>query len=141
MEPRVFVHPIQVHPADIDAMSHVNNVVYLQWVQDAAAAHWHTLAPAELQQQYNWVVLRHEIDYHRAAFLHDQLEARTWVKNFEGVRSVRVVQIIRLADGRLLAEAHTTWCLVHAANGKPARITDAISSVFLPVADQGFTPL
>jgi len=132
MEPSVFVYPIQVQPTDIDAMGHVNNVVYLQWVQDAAAAHWQALAATALRQQYNWVVLRHEIDYQRPAFLHDVLEARTWVKSHAGVRSVRVVQIIRSAGSQVLAEAHTTWFLVHAANGKPARITEAISSVFLP---------
>jgi acyl-CoA thioester hydrolase len=129
----VFVHPIGVKPTDIDAMGHVNNVVYLQWVQDAAAAHWQALADAHLQKQYNWVVLRHEIDYQRPAFLHDVLEARTWVQSYAGVRSVRVVQIVRTTDQHVLAEARTTWCLVSAATGRPSRISEAITQVLSPV--------
>lgn len=131
MDVPVFVHPIRVKPTDIDAMGHVNNVVYLQWVQDAAAAHWQAHASAELQQQYNWVVLRHEIDYQRPAFLNDHLEARTWVQSYAGVRSVRVVQIVRTPDQQVLAEARTTWCLV-AATGRPVRINEAIMQVFKP---------
>ena len=132
MDVSVFVHPIRVKHTDIDAMDHVNNVVYLQWVQDAAAAHWQAQASAELQHQYNWVVLRHEIDYQRPAFLSDHLEARTWVQSYAGVRSVRVVQIVRVHDQQVLAEAHTTWCLVAAATGRPARINEAIIQVFKP---------
>lgn len=116
---------IRVEPQHIDDMQHVNNVVYLQWVQDAALAHWNT-APAEVRNKYNWVALRHEIDYKAPGFLGDELVAKTWVFNFEGVKSIRMVQIIRTKDNRLLAEARSTWCLLNATSGRPSKIGDDI---------------
>ena len=70
---------IAVEPADIDQLGHVNNVVYLRWVQEAAVAHWTAIAPATDQAKLLWVVVRHEIDYKQAAFLGDRIIARTWV--------------------------------------------------------------
>lgn len=64
---------ILVSAADIDELNHVNNVVYVQWVQDAAKAHWETKAPKEVLDKYIWMVLRHEIDYLSQALLGDQL--------------------------------------------------------------------
>jgi acyl-CoA thioester hydrolase len=107
MEPDIFHLSILVEAKHIDEMQHVNNVVYLQWVQDVAAAHWNTVA-AEVREKYNWVALRHEIDYRSPAFLGEELTAKTWVYNFEGVKSIRMVQIIRKKDNRLIAEAKST---------------------------------
>ncbi|MBA4145678.1 MAG: acyl-CoA thioesterase [Cytophaga sp.] len=126
-----FEHPIIVQSSDIDVMNHVNNAVYVQWVQDAAAAHWNAYAPAEIKTKYNWVVLRHEIDYRSAAVLGDQLIAKTWVDQYEGVKSTRMVHIIRRPDNKILAEAKTTWCLLTAANNRPTRVVDEITSVFM----------
>ena len=52
--------------ADIDALGHVNNTVYLRWVQDVATAHWRAIARPQDVGRYIWVVTRHEIDYLRA---------------------------------------------------------------------------
>ena len=75
----VFEIRIAVTPADIDVMDHVNNVAYLRWVQEVAIAHWRSLTTPEEQQQWLWVVLRHEIDYKQPAVLGDEIVARTWV--------------------------------------------------------------
>lgn len=128
-------HPITVQASDIDAMNHVNNVVYVQWVQDAAAAHWNAFAPSEIREKYNWVVLRHEIDYRNAAVLNDQLIARTWVQSYAGVRSTRIVKIYRQRDEKLLVEAKTTWCLLTASNNRPARVGDDITNTFVAASD------
>src|SRR5438105_2966053 len=69
----VFELPISVQPEDIDTMGHVNNIVYLRWVQDAATAHWMAAATEEQKAEYAWVVVRHEIDYLRPAVLGDEL--------------------------------------------------------------------
>ena len=122
---------ITVQPADIDDLKHVNNVVYLRWVQDVAAAHWVNIASREMKQKYSWVVLRHEIDYKSAAVLGDKLTAQTWVSSCEGVRSVRNVKIFQSETGKLVAEAKTTWCLLDAQTAKPKRIEDDITSIFL----------
>ena len=122
---------ITVQTADIDELKHVNNVVYLRWVQDVAAAHWEAIASREMREKYSWVVLRHEIDYKNPAFLDDSLIARTWVGSCEGVRSVRNVKIYQSNSGKLVAEAKTTWCLLDAQTAKPKRIEDDITSIFL----------
>jgi acyl-CoA thioester hydrolase len=82
--------------------------------------------------KYNWVVLRHEIDYRGPSVLNDKLIARTWVQDYEGVRSTRIVQIRRQRDEKLLVEAKTTWCLLTASNNRPTRIADEIKTVFKP---------
>jgi acyl-CoA thioester hydrolase len=131
MTPEVYHHDIRVKPEHIDDLHHVNNVIYLQWVQDAAFAHWMTKAPDSIRAQFKWVVLKHEIEYKSPAFLDDELIAKTWVQNYSGVKSVRVVQISRKSDGKLLAEARTLWCLIHATSNKPARIGPEITQVFI----------
>jgi acyl-CoA thioester hydrolase len=74
-----FEMTIAVEPSDIDGLGHVNNVVYVRWVQDVAVAHWRAAAPHAEQEKLRWVVLRHEIDYKQAARLGDRIVARTWV--------------------------------------------------------------
>ncbi len=126
----VFTHTITITPADIDEMNHVNNVVYLRWVQDAAAAHWDALAPEELKKKYAWVVLRHEMDYKNPAKLDDPVKAETWVSSHEGVRSVRNVKLSHADTGIVFAEAVTTWCLLDAVTKRPKRIDTDITSIF-----------
>ena len=128
---RAFEMNITVQPGDIDELRHVNNVVYLRWVQEVAATHWETIASPDMKRRYSWVVLRHEIDYKNPAFFGDSLTARTWVSTCEGVRSVRNVKIYHAANRKLVAEAKTTWCLLDAQTAKPRRIEDDITSIFL----------
>lgn len=124
------MHTITITPADIDEMNHVNNVVYLRWVQDAAASHWDAIAPEETKGKYAWVVLRHEIDYRSPAKLGDPVKAETWVSSCEGVRSVRHVKLSHVETGVLFAEAVTTWCLLDAVTKRPKRIDSDITSIF-----------
>jgi acyl-CoA thioester hydrolase len=132
MNPEIYSQEILVKPEHIDNMQHVNNVVYLQWVQDVAYAHWTTKAPTNIQEQYKWVVLKHEIEYKSAALLGEELIAKTWVRDYAGVKSTRVVQILKKSNNRLLAEANSLWCLISSTNNRPARIPDDIKSVFVP---------
>ncbi|HCW08868.1 MAG TPA: acyl-CoA thioesterase [Cytophagales bacterium] len=120
-----FTLNITVNSTHIDDMQHVNNVVYLQWVQEVALAHWNTVNE-DIRKKYNWVALRHEIDYKSQGFVGDELIAQTWVHSFEGVKSIRMVQIIRTTDNKLLAEARSTWCLLNAANNRPTKVPDEI---------------
>lgn len=117
---------ITVTPDHLDEMNHVNNVVYLQWVQDVAEAHWKTNATEEMLQSFVWVALRHEIDYKSPGFLSDELTLKTWVERFEGVKSLRKVQIIREKDNKVLAEALSTWCMLDAETGRPLRIGEEL---------------
>ena len=115
----------RVERADLDERQHVNNVVYVQWVQDAAAAHWMTLAPEGALAETAWVALRHEIDYLRPAMLDDEVVIATWVGVAEGLSFERFTEI-RRADGRVLARARTLWCPVDAHTGKPQRVSAEI---------------
>ena len=121
---------IEVDAADIDDLGHVNNIVYLRWVQEAAVAHWRVLAPAEAQVAVAWVVLRHEIDYARPAVAGDALMVRTWVGEAEGLSFERHTEIVRRRDGRRLARARTLWCPVDMATGRPRRVTEDLRRLF-----------
>lgn len=128
----VYKHYIHVQPEDIDELNHVNNVVYLRYVQEAAASHWDSIAPLNFKASYSWVVLRHEIDYKNPAVLGDSIQAETWVTTCEGVRSERHVELRNSATGILLAKAKTIWCLLDAQSMKPKRIEQEISKLFFP---------
>lgn len=112
-----------VTEADLDERAHVNNVVYVRWVQDAAAAHWATLAPAGAREQTAWVALRHEIDYLKPAMRDDEIVIATWVGVAEGLSFERFTEIRRSGDGLVLARARTLWCPVDARTGKPQRVS------------------
>ena len=125
-----FKHSIIILPTDIDAMGHVNNVIYLRWVQEVAEAHWLTSAPIELRSKYLWVVLRHEIDYVSPAVLNDLLTGATWVELPDGARSTRHVEIFNQTTNKLSAKAKTTWCLLSASTMRPKRVDKDITDIF-----------
>ena len=121
---------IAVEPADIDPLGHVNNVVYLRWVQDAAIAHWRAAASAEDQKKLLWVVVRHEIDYKRPAFLDDEILARTWVGTATQRAFDRHTELLRRKDMRVLAQVRTVWCPIDAKTGKPTDVSDEVRARF-----------
>jgi acyl-CoA thioester hydrolase len=120
-------HTVQTH--HLDDMNHVNNVVYIQWVQDVAKAHWLQVG-GDLLNKYVWVALRHEIDYLFPAVLHDQVELLTWVGKAEGARFERFIVVRHASSLREFAKAKTVWCMLDATSHKPRRITDEIQNVF-----------
>jgi acyl-CoA thioester hydrolase len=119
---------INVKPEDIDELGHVNNVVYLGWVQLVAAAHWNKLSTDEIRSKSIWVALRHEIDYVNPAFIGDDVVGYTWVSSLEGARSTRHVEFY--LGEKSLAKAKTNWCLLDATTLKPKRIGQDIKSMF-----------
>ena len=116
--------------ADIDELGHVNNGVYLRWVQAAATAHWLARAAAADQARYIWVVTRHEIDYRRPTLAGETLALATWVGTPHGARFDRFVTMTG-GDGRLRARALTWWALVDRASGRAVRVPDAVAAPFL----------
>lgn len=113
---------------EIDRLNHVNNVVYVQWIQDAATKHWDLLSKnTKINETYSWVVVRHEIDYKKQAKLNDELTITTWIGETAGVTSIRNVAIYN--KNVLIAKAKTTWCLINNQNFKPTRITASIFAV------------
>src|SRR6266567_5714569 len=94
---------VSVMPGDIDEQNHVNNTVYLRWVQEVAIAHWQAIASSEAQEGIRWVVLRHEIDYKTPACLGDDIVLRTWVGKSARLRFERFTEIRRRGDDQLLS--------------------------------------
>jgi len=103
-----------VRPEEIDALGHVNNVVYVRWVEDVAVAHWKAAARADHLEKVLWLMVRHEIDYKLSAMPGDDIIARTWVGEPDGIRYPRHVELVRAADGKLLARSLTLWCPIDA---------------------------
>jgi acyl-CoA thioester hydrolase len=123
-----FALPIRPDAADIDQLGHVNNAVYVRWIQDVATAHWQASAPEPWRSQLVWMVLRHEIDYRRPALLGDDLLGETWVGDASGARFDRFVRIRRSSD--VLVEAKTTWVAVDAVSQRPRRVPPELVAHF-----------
>jgi len=121
---------VPVLPADIDEQNHVNNTVYLRWIQDVATAHWKSLAGAEAQAAIGWVVLRHEIDYRSPASLGNEILLRTWVGKASRLKFERFTEIHRRIDKQLLAQARTLWVPVDVRTGKPTRVSAELRRQF-----------
>jgi acyl-CoA thioester hydrolase len=130
MPHEIFELPREIHPADIDDLGHVNNVVYLHWVQDVAIAHWTSAATPEQQAEVAWVAVRHEIDYKHPALPGDVVIARTWVGTADSHRFERHTEIVRAADRKVLARARTVWCPINRTTGRLTRVSDEVRSVF-----------
>jgi acyl-CoA thioester hydrolase len=125
-----FEMTVPVLPSDIDEQNHVNNTVYLRWVQDVATAHWRALASAEAQAAIGWVVLRHEIDYKTPATLDDEIVLRTWVGKATRLTFERFTEIRRKSDRQLLSQARTLWCPIDMQNGRPMRVSAEVRAQF-----------
>lgn len=130
LHPVHFEHTFPVELSDIDERGHVNNTVYLRWVQDVAAAHWRAAAEPGQYQAIAWVAVRHEIDYKHPALPGDRILARTWVGEAVGARFERHTELLRATDRRVLARARTLWCPVDAGSGRPRRITAELRDRF-----------
>lgn len=121
---------LTVGAEDLDALDHVNNVRYLEWVQDISRAHWEQLTNSQWDAHYIWVVRSHHITYHRSARLGETLRLTTYVPRAAGAISHRKVDI-RLDGGMdMVAECLTEWVLLDALSGRPVRIPEEIRAVF-----------
>ncbi len=139
MVQNAFELPITVEEKDIDQLGHVNNVVYVRWVQEAATAHWDVLASAEERARLLWVVIRHEIDYKRSAHLKDSIVARTWVGEADGLAFERNTEIVRVSDRTLLAKARTLWCPMDAKTMRPTEPGAGVRAKFSSSAPKMFS--
>ena len=119
-----------VTPDDLDDLQHVNNVRYLEWVQEISREHWKELSEPLWDSSYYWVVRSHHIEYFRAAQLGDALLLTTFVPDVTGPLSRRIVEISRAHGGVLLARCETQWCLIDAVSNRPCRIPEPIQRCF-----------
>ena len=118
-------------PEHIDDLGHVNNAVWVQWIQHIAVAHWYSVADPAHDAAYFWVVTRHEIDYLRAAFEGDRVIGRTWVGGApKGARFDRHVEFTG-KDGKLCVRAKTSWAIIDRAAGRPIRVPPEVIAPFV----------
>lgn len=122
-------HIIDILPAHIDFMGHVNNANYLTWVQDAVIAHWEKFAPAQAVTDHLWVALKHEITYRRPAFLEDDIIAEVLLEKIHGARAFYNTVIRRGEE--VVAEIASSWCCVDAGSQRPVRIAKDVAAHFL----------
>ena len=120
-----------VTQGDLDDLEHVNNVRYVQWIQDISKAHWQAMAPKDIQEEVVWVVMTHHIEYKATAILNDEILITTYMKNSKGAKCTRVVEIRNNRTKTLLVCSSTEWCLLNKANFRPMRISERIENIFL----------
>ncbi len=125
----MFHYPLEIEETDIDFMGHVNNAVYLNWVQESVIAYWRKLAPAEAVAGHLWVALKHEISYRRPAFLKDAVVAEVIAEGMQGARAF-FHTVVRRGE-EVLAEVKSSWCCIDAVSKRPARLERAIVERFI----------
>ena len=126
----VFEMTFTAAPEHIDELGHVNNAVWVRWMEQVAVAHWRSVADAEHQDAYFWVVVRHEIDYLRAVLEGERITARTWVgDNLKGAKFDRHIEFVG-ADGKPRVRSRTDWAIIDKASGRPIRIPPEVVAPF-----------
>ena len=127
---QVFETKITVTEDDIDELNHVNNVRYIEWVNEIAKKHWQENTSKELNKKYYWVLLNHHIEYKNSALVNDVILLKTFIEKSEGATSTRIVEMYNSKTDKLLVKSETNWCLIDANTNRPTRITDEISTLF-----------
>jgi acyl-CoA thioester hydrolase len=127
-----YIKTITVPQTVIDENGHVNNVTYVQWMQDIAVEHYSSIGGIQAQgPNATWVVREHRIEYLLPAFESDEIEIRTWVENIQRVRSMRKYEFIRRSDGKTLVKGETDWVFVDTKSGRPLAIPEEVKNVFV----------
>jgi len=126
-----FERAFVARPEHIDELGHVNNAVWVKWMEELAVAHWDAVADAAHKHAYFWVIVRHEIDYLRAAVEGDRVTGRTWVGEApKGARFDRLMEFTG-NDGRPCVRARTFWAIIDKASGRPIRVPGEVVAPFL----------
>ena len=127
-----FSHTFTALPEHIDELGHVNNAVWVTWIQDIATAHWSKVASREHIERYIWVVTRHEIDYRGNVSAGDTVTAETWIP--EGPRGAQFDRCVEFRDmsGKRLVAARSTWAMLDKASGRLVRVPAEVAAPFLP---------
>jgi acyl-CoA thioester hydrolase len=122
--------PFTATPADIDELGHVNNAVWVRWIQDMATSHWNAVAAPEHIAAYIWMVTRHEIDYRGNIAAGESVTGLTWIEaQPKGAQFDRRVDFANAA-GKVIVRVNTTWAMIDKASGRLARVRPEISAAF-----------
>ncbi len=137
----IYEHYCTVKPEHIDRLGHVNNLVYLSWMIDAAVAHSKERGWSHkeyMERGAGWVVRSHNIEYLQPAYLDNEIVIKTWVSNFQRIRSTRQYRIERRDNGIVMARAKTDWVWVSYTSWQPCRIPPDVIQSFEIDASEAF---
>jgi acyl-CoA thioester hydrolase len=126
-----FTRNFTASPADIDELGHVNNAVWVKWIQEMATSHWQAVAAPKHIAAYHWVVTRHEIDYRGNIAAGESVTARSWIESEpKGAQFDRRVDFVD-AKGKVIVRANTTWTMIDTKTGRLARVRPEVSAPFM----------
>jgi acyl-CoA thioester hydrolase len=127
----IYSKTIVIPQTVIDENGHVNNVAYVQWMQDVAVEHYASIGGIEVQgSEATWVIREHRIEYFLPAFVDEEIEIKTWVESIRRVRSLRKYEFIRRSDDKVLVKGETDWVFVDVKTGSPRAIPAEVINVF-----------
>ena len=133
----IYPYEFTIPDEAVDENGHVNNVMYVQWMQDAAVRHYEAMGGRQITIDLGatWVVRSHTVEYLRPAFAGERIKVLTWVVNMRRVRSLRRYQFIRAQDEQLLVRGETDWVFVDAQGGSLRKIPQKVADLFTLVPD------
>lgn len=133
---------LRVRHYEMDALGHVNNAVYQNYLEQAAIEHSEYLGlTLDVYRQVGgvFVMRRVEIDYLRPAVAGDTLEVTTWLKEMRGTRALRCYEIRKQNQDNLLVTAEALWVWVDAQTMRPKPIPSVMLDKFLQIQNPGVT--
>jgi len=129
----IYSKTITIPSSAIDENGHVNNVVYVQWMQDIAIEHYASIGGVEAQgSDATWVIRKHSIEYFLPAFEGEEIEIRTWVEDLRKVRSLRMYEFVRKSDEKILVKGESDWVFMDMKTGRPKAIPAEVENIFKP---------
>jgi acyl-CoA thioester hydrolase len=144
VDPWRFTSRFAVRQAELDVLGHVNNAVYLTWIEQVAIDHVEALGFGRdwaLAHDGTWVVREHRVTYLKPVLYGDSVRVTTLPQQLAGVRGTRRTEIHRESDGALTTKAETEWIFVRASDGRPARVPADLLRLFArPSAKAGAAP-
>ncbi len=133
----IYTKNLIIPASAIDENGHVNNVVYVQWMQDIAVEHYASIGGIEAQgPDATWVIRKHSIEYFLPAFEGEEVEVRTWVEDLRKVRSLRMYEFVRKSDGKVLVKGETDWVFMDTKSGRPKAIPAEVEKIFEMQSDE-----
>jgi len=138
MSEPVYSYEFDIPETAVDENGHVNNVMYVQWMQDVAVRHYESMGGTGPTQAVGatWVVRSHSIEYLRPAFAGERIRVQTWIANLRRVRSLRRYRFLRVSDETLLVRGETDWVFVDAKDGAPRAVPAEIAALFTLATDE-----
>lgn len=129
----------EVRPGDADlsqTVPHVNNVVYVAWVDRVAELHADSLGFTRERMTADgriWFVASHAVDYLAEVFAEQRILAYTWIAEHRRVRTRRDTLLVRADDATPVCRARSQWVMVDLASRRPVRQAADLIAAFDPL--------